>query len=241
MVYVEQQSKSKAANKGRILVVDDHPVVREGLTYLIDEEEDMVVCGTSQNIPEAMKAIESLKPDMVTVDISLNDASGLELIKMIKTQFPDLPVLALSVHPEQLYAERAIRAGAKGYITKREATGQIITAIREVLNGKMYLSQRMTDRLLQSMVGGNKSGAETSPIDRLSDRELEVFSLLGRGQGTRQIAEHLHVSVKTIETYRLRISEKLNVDNASELLWSAFQWASEQDKTRAAEVLSGPS
>ena len=200
---------------------------------MIEEQDDLAVCGTSEDIPQAIKAIESLKPDMVTVDISLKDASGLELIKVIKTQFPGLPVLALSVHPEQFYAERAIRAGAKGYITKREDTGEIIAAIREVLDGRIYLSRRMTERLLHSLVGNGKSDVEASPIDRLTDRELDVFSLLGQGRGTRQIAEHLHVSVKTVETYRLRITKKLNVNHASELLQSAFQWASEQEKAPA--------
>jgi DNA-binding NarL/FixJ family response regulator len=233
MICTKQQRKTKARDKRKVLVVDDHPVVREGLTYLIEEQEDLAVCGTSEDIPQAIKAIESLKPDMVTVDISLKDASGLDLIKVIKTQFPGLPVLALSVHPEQFYAERAIRAGAKGYITKREDTGEIIAAIREVLDGRIYLSRRMTERLLHSLVGNGKSDVEASPVDRLTDRELDVFSLLGQGRGTRQIAEHLHVSIKTVETYRLRITKKLNVDHASELLQSAFQWASEQEKVPA--------
>ena len=233
MICTKQQRKTKARDKRKVLVVDDHPVVREGLTYLIEEQEDLAVCGTSEDIPQAIKAIESLKPDMVTVDISLKDASGLDLIKVIKTQFPGLPVLALSVHPEQFYAERAIRAGAKGYITKREDTGEIIAAIREVLDGRIYLSRRMTERLLHSLVGNGKSDVEASPVDRLTDRELDVFSLLGQGRGTRQIAEHLHVSVKTVETYRLRITKKLNVNHASELLQSAFQWASEQEKVPA--------
>jgi len=219
-------------DKSKVLVVDDHPVVREGLTCLIDEEEDMVVCGTSEDMPQAIKAIQSLGPDIVTVDISLKDASGLELIKVIKAQFPHLPVLALSVHPERYYAERAIRAGARGYITKREATGDIIAAIREILDGGIHLSQEMTERLLRNVVGQDKSDIEISPIDRLTDREFEVFTLLGQGQGTRQIAERLHVSVKTVETYRLRITEKLDLENASELLRSAFQWACEQEKAR---------
>lgn len=233
MISTKQQSKPKMRVKRKVLVVDDHPVVREGLSYLIEEQEDLAVCGTSDNIPEAIRAIESLEPDIVTVDISLKDASGLELIKTIKSQFPNLPVLALSVHPECYYAERAIRAGAKGYITKREATEDIIEAIREVMDGGIHLSQRMTDRLLRNLVGHDKSVSETSPIDRLTDRELEVFTLLGQGKGTRQIAECLHVSIKTVETYRLRITEKLNVDNASELLRSAFQWVCDQEKAWA--------
>ena len=230
---VDTKQKSNVKEKKKVLIVDDHPVVREGLTCLINEEADLVVCGTSEDMPEAIKAIQNLEPDIATVDISLKDTSGLELIKLITAQFPHLPVLALSVHPERYYAERAIRAGAKGYITKREATGDIITAIREVLGGGMHLSQRMTERLLRNLVAQDKSDIETSPIDRLTDRELEVFTLLGQGQGTRQIAECMHVSVKTVETYRLRITEKLDLDNASELLRSAFQWACDQEKARA--------
>jgi len=233
MVSTNRQVKSNVIEKRKVLVVDDHPVLREGLTYLIDDQQDMMVCGTSEDIPEAIRAIQSLKPDIVTVDISLKEASGLDLIKDIKAQFPGLPVLALSVHPEQFYAERAIRAGAKGYITKREDTEEIIAAIREVLDGGIYLSGRMTKKLLHGLVGSNKSDLETSPVDRLTDRELEVFTLLGQGRSTRQIAEHLHVSIKTVETYRLRITAKLNLDNASELLQSAFQWANELNNGHA--------
>jgi len=233
MIIEEQQKKSDKNNRKKVLVVDDHPIVREGLAYLIDEEEDLVVCGSAENIPQAIKAIQSLEPDVVTVDISLQDCSGLELLKDIKVQFPDLPVLVLSVHPESFYAERAIRAGANGYITKQEATTKVITAIRRVLEGGIYVSEEINERLLYSLLGGTKSDAAISPIDRLSDRELEVFSLLGQGKGTRQIAEQLCVSVKTVETYRLRIKEKLNISSASELLQHAFQWVSEQDKAHA--------
>lgn len=234
MISEKRQNKSDKIVKKKVLVIDDHPIVREGLTYLIDEEEDIVVCGSAENIPEAIKAIKNLKPDVVTVDISLEDASGLELIKEISGQFPDLPILALSIHPECFYAERAIRAGAKGYITKQEATQKVVMAIREVLAGRMYLSQEMNNKLLSGLVGDSKSDFETSPIDRLTDRELEVFSLLGQGKGTREVAERLCVSVKTIETYRLRIKEKLHIDTSSELLQHAFQWVNEQDKCHSA-------
>jgi len=234
MVSEKRQNKSDNIAKKKVLVIDDHPIVREGLTYLIDEEEDIVVCGSAENIPEAIKAIKNLKPDVVTVDISLEDASGLELIKEISGQFPGLPILALSIHPECFYAERAIRAGAKGYITKQEATQKVVMAIREVLAGRMYLSQEMNNKLLSGFVGDSKSDFETSPIDRLTDRELEVFSLLGQGKGTREVAERLCVSVKTIETYRLRIKEKLHIDTNSELLQHAFQWVNEQDKCHSA-------
>lgn len=229
MVCSKQQGKSNE-NKKKVLIVDDHPIVREGLADLINKEEDVVVCGCAENIPQAMKAIKKLKPDVVTVDISLEDASGLELIKDIKTQYPGLPILALSMHKESFYAERAIRAGAKGYITKKQATKKVITAIRKVLGGRLYLSEKMKDKLVYSLVGGDESDTGDSPTDSLTDRELEVFSLFGQGRGTRQIAEELYLSVKTIETYRSRIKEKLNLSSGSELLQYAFQWVNRQDK-----------
>lgn len=230
MVCAEQQNKF-GKNKKKVLVVDDHPIVREGLTDLINKEDDLAVCGCAKDIPQTIDAIKKLKPDMVTVDISLEDASGLELIKDIKIQFSGLPVLALSMHPESFYAERAVRAGAKGYITKQAATKNVITAIRKVLSGGLYLSEQMKEKLLHSLVSDSESDAAVSPIDRLTDRELEVFSLLGQGRGTRQIADQLCLSVKTIETYRSRIKEKLNLSTGSELLQCAFQWANRQDKT----------
>ncbi len=229
MVCAEQQGKSNE-NKKKVLVVDDHPIIREGLADLINKEEDVVVCGCAENIPQAMKAIKELKPDIITVDISLEDASGLELIKEIKTQHPGLPILALSMHHESVYAGRAIRAGAKGYITKKQATKKVIEAIRTVLEGRLYLSEEMKDKLLYNIVGDKELGTGGSPVDRLTDRELEVFSLLGQGRRTRQIAEQLYLSVKTIETYRSRIKEKLNLSSGSELLRHAFQWVNRQDK-----------
>lgn len=230
MVCAEQQNKL-GENKKKVLVVDDHPIVREGLSDLINKEKDLEVCGCAKDIPQTIEAIKKLDPDVVTVDISLEDASGLELIKDIKTQFPGLPLLALSMHPESFYAERAVRAGAKGYITKQEATKNVITAIRKVLSGGLYLSEQMKEKLLHSLVGDGEPDAAVSPIDRLTDRELEVFSLLGQGRATRQIAEQLCLSVKTIETYRSRIKEKLSLSSGSELLQSAFQWANRQDRT----------
>ncbi len=216
-------------NKAKILIVDDHPLVREGLADLVNKEKDLVVCGQAEDAYQAMEAIRELKPDMVIVDISLKETSGLDLIKDIKIQHPGLPVLTLSMHEESVYAERALRAGAKGYIMKREATKKVVTAIRKVLNGQLYLSEKMTTRLVRKLVDG-KPEAGTSPIDRLTDRELEVFSLLGRGNGTRQISEQLHLSVKTIETYRSRIKGKLNLTSASELLQHAFQWVNSEGK-----------
>jgi DNA-binding NarL/FixJ family response regulator len=218
-------------NRKKVLIVDDHPIVIEGLTDLINKEEDIIVCGWAKDIPQTIKAIKKLKPDIVTVDISLENASGLDLMKDIKAHFPGLPMLALSMHEESLYAQRAIKAGAKGYITKQEATKKVITAIRKVLEGRLYLSEMMKEKLLYSLIGNDESNDASSPIDRLTDRELEVFNLLGQGKATRQIAEQLCLSVKTIETYRSRIKEKLNLSSGSELLQRAFQWISKQDKT----------
>ncbi len=227
---VSEQPRDKIdGNKAKILIVDDHPLVREGLADLVNKEKDLVVCGQAEDAYQAMEAIRELKPDMVIVDISLKETSGLELIKDIKIQHPGLPVLTLSMHEESVYAERALRAGAKGYIMKREATKKVVTAIRKVLRGQLYLSEKMMTRLVRKFVDG-KPEAGTSPIDCLTDRELEVFSLLGRGNGTRQISEQLHLSVKTIETYRSRIKEKLNLTSASELLQHAFQWVNSEGK-----------
>jgi len=229
-VMVSEQSRDKIdGNKAKILIVDDHPLVREGLADLVNKEKDLVVCGQAEDAYQAIEAIRELKPDMAIVDISLKEKSGLELIKDIKIQHPGLPVLTLSMHEESVYAERALRAGAKGYIMKREATKKVVTAIRKVLRGQLYLSEKMTTRLVRKFVEG-KPEAGTSPIDRLTDRELEVFSLLGRGNGTRQISEQLHLSVKTIETYRSRIKEKLNLTSGTELLQHAFQWVNSEGK-----------
>ena len=225
MVSPEQRSKHNQ-NRKKVLVVDDHPIVREGLADLINKEEDLVVCGWAEDVPQTLKAIKDMSPDVITVDISLEDASGLELIKDIKAQFPGLPVLALSMHQESLYAERALRSGAKGYVTKHEATKEVIVAIRKVLDGQLYLSESMKEKLLYYFVSDSTSTDTNSPIHCLTDRELEVFSLLGQGKSTRQIAEHLCLSIKTIETYRSRIKEKLNLHSGPELLRSAFQWSS---------------
>jgi DNA-binding NarL/FixJ family response regulator len=229
MVCAERQDGPNERRK-KVLIVDDHPIVREGLADLINKEKDLVVCGWAQNIPETIKAIKSLNPDVVTVDISLGDANGLELIKDIKTQFPGVLVFALSMHQESFYAERAIRAGAKGYITKQEATKNVILAIRKVLDGGLYLSEEMKDKLLYSVVAGQDPQGGVSPVDRLTDRELEVFSLLGEGKRTREIAQQLCLSIKTVETYRARIKEKLKLPSGAKLLQQAFAWVHRRDK-----------
>lgn len=207
----------------KILIVDDHPIVRQGLAELINHEDDMVVCGQAEDAHEAIKEIRKLEPDMAIVDISLKQTSGIELLKDIKVQFPNLPVLVLSMHDEALFAERALRAGAKGYIMKQQATDNVVKAIRKILTGQIYVSEEMSSKMLGKLVGG-KPKVGVSAIDRLSDRELEVFLLIGHGYGTRQISEQLHLSVKTIETYRSHIKEKLNLNNAAELLQYAIQW-----------------
>jgi DNA-binding NarL/FixJ family response regulator len=217
-----KQADKTDENKTNILIVDDHPIVRQGLAELINHEEDLAVCGQAEDAHQAIKAVKELKPDMAIVDISLKETSGMELIKDVKAQFPNLPTLALSMHDESLYAERALRAGARGYIMKAEATEKVILAIRTILSGEIYISEKMASKMMQKLVGGNTE-ISASPVERLSDRELEVFQLIGKGFGTRQISERLYLSIKTIETYRAHIKEKLNLADAAELLQYAIQ------------------
>ncbi|UCE61608.1 MAG: response regulator transcription factor, partial [Phycisphaerales bacterium] len=194
----------------KVLVVEDHPIVRQGLSELIEHESDLSVCGAVPSKSEALEVVGRSHPDIAIVDLSLQDTSGLELVKDIKAQFPHLPVLVLSMHDETLYAERALRAGARGYIMKEEATERVMTAIRKVLSGEVYLSEKMSSRLLSNIVSGPAAG-ESSPVTRLSDRELQVFELIGRGMGTRKIANSLHLSVKTIETHKEHIKSKMQL------------------------------
>jgi DNA-binding NarL/FixJ family response regulator len=212
-----------AALPRRIFIVDDHPIVRQGLALLINREPDLVVCGDAEEANSALQGIENLKPNVVVVDISLNGPDGLDLLKSIRTRDPNLPVLILSMLDELLYAERALRAGASGYIMKQEATEQVLVALRRILGGEIYVSDRMANKMLHRFVGG--SAVETrSPITDLTDRELEVFRLIGEGHGTRQIAEDLHISVKTVESYQAHIKEKLSLKNGRELVQRAIQW-----------------
>jgi DNA-binding NarL/FixJ family response regulator len=219
----KMQSKARQEGKRGVLIVDDHPIVRQGLAQLINQESDLHVCGQAEDGHEALQAIRTLDPDMVVVDISLKDTSGIELIKDIKVQYPNLPVLTLSMHDEGIYAERAMRAGARGYIMKQEATEKVVTAIRRVLAGEVYVSEGMAAKMVGKLIAG-PSEVGGSPVDRLSDRELEVFRLIGAGYGTREMAEKLHLSVKTIETYRAHIKEKLDLVDANELLRTAITW-----------------
>jgi len=217
-------------SKRTVFVIDDHPIVREGLTQLINREPDLTVCGTAEDIYEALKAMQTLKPDIALADISLKGADGIELIKNLKIRMPALPVLVLSIHDESIYAPRALRAGARGFIMKQEATENVLLALRRVLSGEIYLSKRMANKMLQQFVGAPGTAQKFS-IDRLSDRELEVFRLIGQGHGTRRIAEELRLSVKTVESYREHIKEKMTLSDASELVQHAIQWLQREKST----------
>jgi DNA-binding NarL/FixJ family response regulator len=209
--------------KFRVLLVDDHPIVRQGLALLIDREPDLCVCGEAEGSHTAFHAITTLRPDIVVLDISLSGPDGLDVLKELRLTNSSLLVLILSMHDESIYAERAMRAGANGYIMKQEATEKVLVAIRRILQGDVYLSDRLTSAMLQHYVRGS-STAKRSPLVNLSDRELEVFRLIGEGHATRQIADQLHLSVKTIESYQAHIKEKLALRNARELVQHAIEW-----------------
>jgi DNA-binding NarL/FixJ family response regulator len=211
------------AARKKILVVDDHPLVRERVAELINQEPDLLVCGEAEDAHQALAAVAALRPDIAIVDITLKDTYGIELIKDIKNQFPRLPVLVLSMHEETLYAERALRAGARGYLNKQEATKKIIPAIRQVLGGQVYVSEKMASTLLQRVAGIRSLEPGGSPLDALSDRELEVFQLLGDGKPVREIARSLHISVKTVEAHREHIKQKLNLKSSAELIRYAVE------------------
>ena len=207
----------------KVFLIDDHPIVRQGLALFIDREPDLMVCGEADGATSALQAIREAAPDFVVLDISLDGPDGLELLKTLRVRYPTLPVLVLSMHDEAVYAERALRAGANGYIMKQEATDRVLTAIRHILSGDVYLSDRLTKRMLQQFVNGSVSPRD--PLAKLSDRELEVYRLIGAGHSTRQIADELHVSTKTIESYQAHIKEKLALRNARELVQHAVEWS----------------
>jgi DNA-binding NarL/FixJ family response regulator len=222
MYAAEVMAPELAMQKKRVFLVDDHPLVREWLTNLINQQSDLVVCGEASTAPEATQGIGNSKPAVAVVDISLKDSSGIELIKSLKAAHPELAVLVLSMHDESVYARRALRAGAKGYIMKRETTKKVIEAIRRVLEGKLYVSEAVAETIFTQFVEG-KTLPTSSPVEQLSDRELVVFDLLGQGLGTREIAERLRVSIKTVQAYCGRIKEKLNLGSATELLREAMR------------------
>jgi DNA-binding NarL/FixJ family response regulator len=210
----------------RILIVDDHPMMREGLRTLISRERDLTVCGEAETARQALDAVASLKPDLVLVDITLPGRNGIELIKDICALQHALSILVISMHDESLYAERVLRAGARGYIMKQESGPTMMQAIRQVLAGRIYLSEKMSARILENVAGKR---AKASPIERLSDREFEVFQLIARGKSTVQIAEELHLSTKTIESHRANVKEKLDLRTMPELISFASRWVETQD------------
>ncbi len=215
----------------RILIVDDHPIVRRGLLGMINQEPDLRVVAEAQSFHEALDAIKENELDLAIVDLTLEGLSGLELIKQVRASHPAMAILVLSMHDEVLYAERVLRAGAKGYIMKQEGTDRLVTAIRTIMRGEIYVSERMASRMLGKFVGGKRESGGNL-LDRLSDRELEVFELLGKGMGTRQVAERLCVSIKTIESHREHIKLKLQLKNASELIQHATQWVISEGKSQ---------
>lgn len=222
-----RQRNKTADPRIRVLIVDDHPVVRDGLSALLATEPDLEVCGEAEDVAGALALLKTSRPDVVIVDVSLKSGNGIDLVKRIRTHDAAVRVIVWSMYPEDLYAERALRAGAQGYIHKGQSTSEILTALRVVLEGKVYLSGDQADRLLRRLVGGSKD-SERTPVECLSDRELEAFALTGQGRTTQQIAETLHVSPKTVETFRARIKEKLGLGNITELIQRATEWVAEQ-------------
>lgn len=221
-IATKEKPKSAAEKAKRIVIVDDHPLFRKGLEQLINSSDDaFAICGEAGDAAEGMTVIRQLKPDLAIVDLSLPGANGIELIKNIRAEFQKLPVLILSMHDESLYALRALRAGAQGYVMKQEALENVIGAIREVLAGRPYLSQEMSTKLITNFASGTN---EANPTDKLSDREMEVLELIGKGRDVREIARALNISAKTVETHRAHIKEKLNLKNARQVTRFAVQW-----------------
>lgn len=214
------------ARKYRVLIVDDHPIVRRGLADLIDQEADLEVCGEASDTAEALRLVDSAAPDVAVIDMSLKSGHGLELIEQIRLKNDRVKMLVSSMHDELLFAERSLRAGAMGYVPKHEPTEKLVDAIRQVLRGQVYLTPRMSNRLLHCVVGGT-AAEDNNPIKGLSNRELEVFEMIGQGLTTQNIAQKLQLSDKTVETHREKIKRKLNLRNSAELSRSAVQWVLE--------------
>ena len=219
---MKPKTSNGVSRNHRVYIVDDHPLVREGLANLINQQSDVTVCGEAEDSTGAMSGIQTLQPDVVLVDISLKNESGLELVKTLKNQYPDLAVIVISMHDEALYAERALHAGARGYVMKRETTKNVLTAIRRVLEGDVYVSDRVVNSMAKRMSSRKTAAAE--PVERLSDRELEIFRLLGQGRTPSQIAEDLRLSLKTVQAYCARAKEKFGVTSLTELLRAAIRW-----------------
>jgi DNA-binding NarL/FixJ family response regulator len=211
------------AGKSRVFIVDDHPLVREGLTNLMNGQDDLIVCGEAKNSAQAIDGIMKTRPDVALIDISLENESGLELVKQLAGQFPQVALIVLSMHDEGLYAERALRAGARGYVMKHETSSSVLASIRQVLEGGVYISERIINRMATRFTSAGEPVVR-SPVERLSNRELEIFRLLGQGRTTSQIAEDLHLSLKTVQAYCARAKEKFGVTSLTELLRAAIQW-----------------
>jgi DNA-binding NarL/FixJ family response regulator len=220
---------NEAKTRARVLIVDDHPAVREALAIRIAQTPDLEVCAQAADMAEALRLVDQLKPDIAVVDISLKAGDGIDLIKRVRTRNENIRTLVWSMYGEDLYAERALRAGADGYITKEHATGDIVAAIRDVLAGKLYLSQATGEKLLQRAVGRRKKAGQQLAIDALSDRELEVLRLIGQGVKTDQIAAQLHLSIRTVWTYRDRIRDKLQLRDAVDLVRYATRWVMQNE------------
>lgn len=216
-------------DKSRILIVEDHPLFREGLVQMINRNATLTVCGQVADTASAMKAVSELKPDLVLVDISLEGGNGIDLIKNLRAKYEELPILVISMHDESLYAERALRAGALGYVMKNEPARTVKAAILKVLGGDMFLSERMSGSVLARLMR-RKPEEVVSPVQQLSDRELEVFQMLGEGKSSRQIAEELQLTIPTIHSFRNRIKEKLQLKNSTELMLHAMQWVNKKDE-----------
>jgi len=220
-------AKNRAGKRARVLIVDDHPAIREALSLRIGRQPDLAVCGEADDMADALRLAASTKPDVAVVDLSLKTGSGIELIKRIRDRHASVRILVWSMHSESFYARRALRAGALGYVSKDEATDKIVEAIRRVLKGKIWLSETMADAILQRTVGGPHGEIAPTPLEALADREMEVFRLIGEGVKTREIAGRLHLSIKTVETYRDRIRQKLDLGDGTELTHVATQWVLE--------------
>lgn len=219
-----EPAETAEKQKFKIILVEDHPIVRQGLAQLINHQPGLSVIGEADNAARALELIRASKSDLVILDVSLPKTNGLELIKQIKCEKPHLPMLVISMHDETLYGERALRAGARGYVMKKEPSEKMLLAINRVLKGEIYVSDRMKQKMLHHLISKQAPAEDSSPLDHLSDRELEVFQLLGNGFATRQIAEQLHLSVKTIESYRENLKLKLNLESGAGLIQHAVQW-----------------
>ena len=222
----KNQSPARPGLK-KVFIVDDHPIVRQGLAKLLSDEKDLVVCGEAENAQEGLQAIGKLRPDLAIVDISLAGKTGLELIKDIRAHYPELPVLVMSMYDELIYAERALRAGGRGYIMKQQGGKVLVQAIRQVLSGQVYVSEKISATILDRLSAGH-ARLVRSPVENLTEREFEVFQLIGQGLATRQIAQQLHVSVKTVEVHRMHIKEKLHLQEGPALMRYAISWETTQ-------------